>query len=65
VDSRGAACAGDHVYEVRFAPGQTPPVKAFWSITLYDDQLLFYDNPLKRFALGDRPRACAATRTAA
>jgi hypothetical protein len=54
VDTRGRRLRGDHVYEVRFAPGQTPPVNAFWSITLYDDQLLFYDNPLGRFALGDR-----------
>jgi hypothetical protein len=54
VDSAGRRLQGGHVYDVRFAPGQTPPVNAFWSITLYDDQLLFYDNPLKRFALGDR-----------
>ena len=54
VDSRGRRLHGRHVYELRFAPGQAPPVRAFWSLTLYDDQLLFYDNPLDRYALGDR-----------
>jgi hypothetical protein len=54
VDSRRRRLDGRHVYEVRFAAGQTPPVGAFWSITLYDDQILFYANPLGRFALGDR-----------
>jgi hypothetical protein len=54
VDSRGRRLHGRHVYELRFAPGRTPPVRAFWSLTLYDRQLLFYDNPLDRYALGDR-----------
>ena len=54
VDSRGRRLHGRHAYELRFARGQTPPVRAFWSLTLYDDQLLFFDNPLDRYALGDR-----------
>ena len=53
-DSRGRALTGVHDYTVRFAKGQLPPVRQFWSLTLYDERVLFYDNPLQRFALGDR-----------
>ncbi len=53
-DSRGRRLTGAHDYTVRFAKGQLPPVRQFWSLTLYDERVLFYDNPLQRFALGDR-----------
>ncbi|ANP85990.1 DUF1254 domain-containing protein [Rhizobium leguminosarum] len=38
-----------------FAPGQLPPAKFFWSLTLYTlpDRLL-YANALKRYSIGDR-----------
>ena len=39
---------------LRFKPGQSPPVRAFWSLTLYDARILLYANPLQRYALGDR-----------
>lgn len=53
-DSRGRALSGAHDYTVRFPKGQLPPVRQFWSLTLYDERVLFYDNPLQRYALGDR-----------
>jgi hypothetical protein len=39
-------------YELRFAKGQLPPAKAFWSITMYDGKTQFLvANPLKRYLL--------------
>jgi hypothetical protein len=54
VDSSGRALTGHHRYVVRFAPGELPPVRAFWSITVYDRQGFMVDNPLHRYAIGDR-----------
>ena len=54
VDSEGRPLVGRHRYRIHFAPGELPPAKAFWSVTAYgaDDALI--DNPIKRYALGDR-----------
>ena len=39
-------------YTVTFGKGQPPPVKAFWSLTMYDGKTqLFIDNPLDRYLL--------------
>ena len=39
-------------YELRFAPGQLPPVNAFWSLTLYQlPSLLLVDNPINRYLI--------------
>ncbi len=53
-DSKRRPLNGRYAYRVRFAPGQLPPVAAFWSLTLYDSRILFYPNPLNRYSLGDR-----------
>jgi hypothetical protein len=31
---------------------QTPPVNAFWSITMYNSKSLFVDNPINRYSIG-------------
>jgi hypothetical protein len=53
VDANGQKLdAGAHRYTVRFAPGQLPPVKAFWSLTMYEMPASYlYPNPLKRYLL--------------
>jgi hypothetical protein len=53
-DSAGRPLDGHHSYRLHFRAGQLPPVMAFWSLTLYDHRLLFYPNPLNRYAIGDR-----------
>src|SRR5271157_2752244 len=53
-DSSGAQMNGQNLYAVTFAKGQLPPVKGFWSLTLYNDRHLFNPNPLKRYSLGTK-----------
>ena len=38
-------------YVMHFDKGQFPPVKGFWSLTMYDDKLFFVPNPLNRYTL--------------
>jgi hypothetical protein len=53
-DSTGQPLDGSNNYTLTFAKGQTPPVKGFWSITLYNKQHFFNHNPLKRYSLGTK-----------
>lgn len=44
--------SGESRYTLRFAPGQLPPVNAFWSLTLYQlPASLLYANPLNRYLI--------------
>ncbi|MFA5110438.1 MAG: DUF1254 domain-containing protein [Desulfobaccales bacterium] len=54
VDQNGNPLTGANRYTVHFAPGQTPPVNAFWSITMYNRDGFFVPNPIHRYAIGDR-----------
>jgi hypothetical protein len=53
VDSEGRALdAAKNRYTIRFAPGQLPPVNAFWSLTMYElPASLLVANPLNRYLL--------------
>lgn len=51
VDGTGQRLDGSISYRLTFGPGGTPPAKAFWSITLYDDQGYLVANPLNRYAI--------------
>ena len=53
-DSQGQQLSGQNSYEITFAKGQVPPVKGFWSLTLYNDLHLFHPNALKRYSLGTK-----------
>ncbi len=56
VDAGGHALDGSHRYRLHFAPGELPPVRAFWSVTAYGADDFLIDNPTARYALGDRDR---------
>jgi hypothetical protein len=53
VDSGGQKLDGSKSsYTLRFAPGQLPPVNAFWSLTMYElPASLLYANPLNRYLI--------------
>lgn len=50
-DSQGQPLSGANNYTLHFDTGQTPPVDAFWSITMYNNKSLFVDNPLNRYSI--------------
>ena len=54
VDADGKKLDGSNKYTLHFTKDQIPPVEAFWSLTLYDKDSYLVDNPLNRYALGDR-----------
>ncbi len=45
---------GAHKYVMRFEKGKLPPVNGFWSLTMYNAQYFFVDNPLNRYTLSQR-----------
>jgi hypothetical protein len=53
-DIQGQQLNGQNNYIVTFPAGQLPPAKGFWSLTLYNAEHFFYDNPLKRTSLGTK-----------
>jgi hypothetical protein len=53
-DSTGQPLNGSMRYRMHFSNGQTPPIRAFWSLTAYDKDGYFIANPLNRYAIGDR-----------
>jgi hypothetical protein len=54
VDADGEPFTGANRYVWHFEPDELPPVRAFWSLTLYDDEGFQVANELDRFAIGDR-----------
>ena len=56
-DSTNQRLNGAHTYTVTFAPGQTPPVDGFWSLTLYNKEHLFAPNSLGRYSLGTKSKS--------
>lgn len=52
-DAAGEALDGSkHKYTITFAPGQLPPVNAFWSVTMYDGKSQFLvKNPINRYLI--------------
>lgn len=55
-DSQGRPLHSDHAYTVHFEKKDLPPVHAFWSMTIYNQRDFLAENPINRFAIGDRDR---------
>ena len=53
-DTAGQPMNGGNLYAITFAKDQIPPVKGFWSLTLYDAEHFFYPNALNRYSLGTK-----------
>jgi len=53
-DADGNKLLGGLSYVLHFNESEMPPVKAFWSITMYDANGFPVANPIKRYAIGDR-----------
>ena len=52
VDEAKEKLTGANRYTVRFAPGQLPPVHAFWSLTMYElPKSLLVANPINRYLI--------------
>jgi len=54
VDNSGNNLTGSEKYVIHFDKDKIPPVDAFWSITMYNSKYGFVDNPINRYAIGDR-----------
>jgi hypothetical protein len=48
--------SGTKKYVMHFAKGQLPPVKGFWSLTMYDANYFFVGNSLNRYTLSQRDK---------
>jgi hypothetical protein len=53
-DVDGKPYSGANKYVVHFDKGQMPPVDGFWSLTMYDGQYFFVENPLNRYSISAR-----------
>jgi len=54
LDSDGERLSGSRRYTVTFAEGELPPVRGFWSMTLYNEHHFFHPNELNRYSLGTK-----------
>jgi hypothetical protein len=53
-ETEGKPFNGVNKYTLTFKKEEIPPVKAFWSLTMYDKDAFLVDNTINRYALGDR-----------
>ena len=48
----GSWLSSDKNYQLHFDKAQIPPANGFWSLSLYNDKILFADNPINRYNVG-------------
>jgi hypothetical protein len=53
-DAAGVPYSGANTYVMHFAANSTPPVNAFWSVTLYDRNGRPVPNPMNRYEISPR-----------
>ncbi|MBR0692038.1 DUF1254 domain-containing protein [Bradyrhizobium lablabi] len=53
-DADGRAYDGTKKYVMRFPRDQLPPVRGFWSVTMYDADYFFVANPINRYSISAR-----------
>lgn len=51
-DSGGEWLSSDKNYILHFNRNEIPPVNGFWSLSMYNDKILFAVNPINRYNLG-------------
>ena len=53
-NAEGKPYDGANKYVMHFPRRQLPPVRGFWSVTMYDSQYYFVNNPLNRYSISPR-----------
>jgi len=53
-DAQEQAYDGANKYVMHFNKGELPPVNGFWSLTMYDENYFFVENPLNRYSISLR-----------
>jgi hypothetical protein len=53
-DADGKPYGGENKYVMHFPKGQAPPVNGFWSITMYNADYFFVENPLNKYTVSPR-----------
>lgn len=56
VDAYDHPLSGSQEYVIRFRKNEIPPVKGFWSLTMYSTDYYFIDNSLHRFSISSREK---------
>jgi hypothetical protein len=54
MDISGKPYDGSNRYLLHFDKGGLPPVRGFWSLTMYNQKFFFVENPLNRYTLSQR-----------
>ena len=55
-DADGKPFSSGNRYVLHFNKDELPPVRAFWSLTMYNERQNFAANPIDRYAIGDRDK---------
>lgn len=53
-DAQGRPYSGANKYVMHFNPGMVPPADGFWSLTMYNGDYFFVDNPLNKYTVSPR-----------